>query len=43
MKCKMCEQQTSELSVPYCSRCDKMIGDVNADIAAEFGVKETAV
>lgn len=43
MKCKMCEQKTSEFSEPYCSRCDKIIGDVNADFAAEFADKEAVV
>ena len=40
MKCKMCEEKIPEFLGPYCSRCDKIVGDVNADLAAELGQRE---
>ena len=40
MKCEMCEEEIEEFLGPYCSRCDKIIGDVNADLAAELGERE---
>ena len=40
MKCKMCKEETAEFLGPYCGRCDKIVGDVNADLAAEFGERE---
>ena len=42
-ECKMCGKVTSELLGLYCSRCDKMVGDVNAGLVAEFGQKELVV
>ena len=35
MKCRLCGKKTTELFGPYCSRCDKIVGDVNAGLAAE--------
>ena len=43
MKCEMCEEEIEEFLGPYCGRCDKIVGDVNTDLAAEFGTKETVV
>ncbi len=37
MKCKLCKRKVFELIGPYCSRCDKIICDVNCGLAAEFG------
>ncbi len=34
-KCKLCGRNVSELIGPYCSRCDKLVGDVNAGLAME--------
>ena len=42
-ECKLCGKDTSELLGPYCSRCDKIVGNVNADLAAEFGHRELVV
>jgi len=42
-KCNMCKKQIDESFGIYCGRCDKIIGDVNADLAAEFGAAESAV
>ena len=36
-KCKLCGRKVSELFGPYCSRCDKIVGDVNSGLAAELG------
>ena len=42
-KCKLCGKNTSELFGPYCGRCDKIVGDVNADLAAELEASEMVV
>ena len=42
-KCKLCGKGTSELLGSYCGRCDKIVGDVNAGLAAEFEPKEIVV
>lgn len=42
-KCKLCGKQTRELLGPYCGFCDKIIGDVNAGLAAEFEPTETVM
>ena len=42
-ECKLCGKDTSELLGLYCSRCDKIVGDANADLAAEFGPRELVV
>lgn len=42
-KCKLCGKDTLELLGPDCSRCDKIVGDVNADLAAELASKEIVV
>jgi len=34
-ECKLCGKNTSELMGPYCARCEKIVGDVQADLAAE--------
>ena len=36
MKCKLCDRKIDSSLDIYCSRCDKIIGDVNADITAEM-------
>ena len=41
-ECKLCGEETSELLGLYCGRCDKIAGDVNTDLAAEFGPTENA-
>ena len=35
MKCKLCDRKIDDSLGIYCGFCDKLIGDVNADIAAE--------
>ena len=35
-KCNMCKKQIDEFFGIYCGRCDKIVGDVNADLAAEL-------
>lgn len=40
-ECKLCGRET--LLELYCGRCDKLVGDVNADIAAELALKEMVV
>ena len=35
-KCQICERKIDESFDIYCGRCDKIIGDVNADLAAEL-------
>ena len=41
-KCKLCRKDTPELLGPYCGRCDKIVGDVQAGLAAEFESAESA-
>jgi len=40
-ECKLCRRET--LLELYCGRCDKIVGDVNADLAAELVSKEMVV
>lgn len=40
-ECKLCRGET--LLGLYCGRCDKIVGDVNADLAAELAFKEMVV
>ncbi|MHC4677764.1 MAG: hypothetical protein ACYTEK_03620 [Planctomycetota bacterium] len=42
-ECKLCGKDTPELLGSYCGRCDKVVGDVNADLAAELEHRELAV
>jgi len=39
-KCKLCGKDTPELLGWYCGRCDKIVGDVNASLAAEIEPRE---
>ena len=43
-RCPMCGglKAEDELGL-YCCRCDKMIGDVQADLMAEFDVRDNVV
>ena len=36
MKCKLCDRKIDSSLGIYCGRCDKIAGDVNANIAAEM-------
>jgi hypothetical protein len=36
MKCKLCNRKIDSNLDIYCGRCDKIIGDVNSNIAAEL-------
>jgi hypothetical protein len=36
MKCKLCDRETDGNSGLYCSRCDKIAGDVMVDLRAEL-------
>ncbi len=40
MRCRLCGKDVRELFGPYCGRCDKIVGDVNTDLAAELGPRE---
>jgi endogenous inhibitor of DNA gyrase (YacG/DUF329 family) len=40
MRCRLCGKDVPELFGPYCSRCDKIVGDVNTDLAAEIEPRE---
>ena len=42
-ECKLCGKYTPELLGPYCGRCDKIVGDMNADLAAELEHRELVV
>jgi hypothetical protein len=42
-ECKWCGKDTSELLGGYCGRCDKILGDVHAGLAAELEHRESAV
>jgi hypothetical protein len=41
-ECKLCGKDIPELLGPYCARCDKIVGDVNAGLAAEYDPGESA-
>ena len=36
-KCRLCGRNVSELIGPYCSRYDKVVGDLNSGLATELG------
>ena len=40
MRCGLCGKDVPELFGPYCGRCDKIVGDVNTDLAAEIEPRE---
>jgi hypothetical protein len=40
---KLCRKDTPELLGPYCARCDTIVGDVNAGLAAELKPAEMVV
>ena len=42
-ECELCGKDTPELMGPYCGRCDKIVGDVQASLAAELGPRELVV
>ena len=42
-KCKLCGKQTGEFGEIHCGRCDKIVGSVMADLAAEFAAEDIAV
>ena len=42
-ECKLCGKDVPELLGPYCGRCDKIVGDVNAGLAAELEPGEISV
>jgi len=43
-RCPMCGALKAEDELDlYCYRCEKIIGDVQADLMAEFGVKDNVV
>ena len=42
-ECKLCGKDVPELLRLYCGRCDKIVGDMNIDAAAEYQPKEIVV
>ena len=42
-ECKLCGKDAPELLGRYCGRCDKIVGDVNLDVAAELEPREMVV
>ena len=42
-KCKLCGKQIGEFGEIHCRRCDKIVGSVMADLAAEFGPQANTV
>ena len=42
-ECKLCGQDAPDLLGMYCGRCDKIVGDVNADLAVELEPREMVV
>ena len=42
-ECKLCGNDTPELLGPYCGRCDKLVGEVNADLVAELEPRELVI
>ena len=42
-ECKLCGKDAPELLGPHCSRCDKIVGDMNADLAGELEPREMVV
>ena len=45
MKCQLCGTVREERTFigPYCGLCDKIMGDVQAGLAAEFTAKENFI
>lgn len=42
-ECKLCGKNAPELLGLYCCRCDKIVGDMNADLDAELEPREMVV
>ena len=42
-ECKLCGKDAPELLGQYCGRCDKIVGNMNADLAAELEPREMVV
>ena len=42
-KCKMCGKETGEFGEIHCGQCDKIVGNVMADLVAEFGIEGNAI
>ena len=42
-ECKLCGQDAADLLGMYGGRCDKIVGDVNADLAVELEPREMVV
>jgi len=42
-ECKMCGKDVPELLGLYCGRCDQIVGDMNADLAAKLEHREMVV
>ncbi|MHC4118466.1 MAG: hypothetical protein ACYSWO_13275 [Planctomycetota bacterium] len=42
-ECTLCRKDVPELFGPYCGRCDKIVGDVNAGLAAELEPRELVI
>ena len=42
-ECKLCGKDVPELLGPYCGRCDKIVGDMSIDAAAELKQRELVV
>ena len=43
-RCPMCGGLKAEDELDlYCCRCEKIIGDIQADLMAEFGVRDSVV
>ena len=35
-RCSLCQKEIDGTEGIHCGRCDKIVGDVNADLVAEF-------
>jgi hypothetical protein len=42
-ECKLCGKDMPEWLGLYCGRCDKIVGDMNADLVAELELREMVV
>jgi hypothetical protein len=42
-ECKLCGKDAPELLGLYCGLCDKIVGDVNADLVTELEPREMVV
>jgi len=40
MKCKLCDKNTPDFLGQYCTRCDKLFGESQIEIAMEAGAGE---